>query len=273
VYAGGAELVVLMRQGLVEADCLVDIKRIPELATISWDGTRLHLGATVTHRRLETDGLIRSRLPLLADAESHVGNIRVRCQGTLGGNLCFADPHADPGTVLLVHDSDVVVGGTSGPRIFPLAEFFLGVYEVNIQSDEVLTELVVTPLESRAGASFHRIERLYRPTANVAAVVSLGERGRIRSARLAIGCVGPRPVRLPALESIVSGLPSADAQEAIEASGDYLYRELEPIGDLIGSADYKIHVAKVLLGRAVAEATFRAVPAPEAHEKEGVDET
>jgi CO/xanthine dehydrogenase FAD-binding subunit len=103
IYAGGAELILLLRYGMVHAGYLINIKGIDGLSEIGWDGRTVQIGATVTHRRLETDSLIRERLPLLADAESRIANIRVRNQGTLGGNLCFNDPHSDPGTALLLH--------------------------------------------------------------------------------------------------------------------------------------------------------------------------
>ena len=114
IYAGGAELILLLRYGMVHADYLINIKGIDGLSEIGWDGRTVQIGATVTHRRLETDSLIRERLPLLADAESRIANIRVRNQGTLGGNLCFNDPHSDPGTTLLLHEAEVVLARKDG---------------------------------------------------------------------------------------------------------------------------------------------------------------
>src|SRR5919202_917656 len=122
VYAGGAELVLLLRQGILEADYLVNVKRIPGLDALGWENGAVRIGATATHRRLETDALVREHLPLFANAESHVGNVRVRNQGTVGGNLCFADPHADVATALLVHDATVRLGGAA-TRELPLAAF------------------------------------------------------------------------------------------------------------------------------------------------------
>src|SRR3989337_1857941 len=105
IYAGGAELLLLLRRGLIEADHLINIKHIPSLDRIAWDAGVVHIGATVTHHRLETDPLVCEHLPMFAQAESQVATIRVRNQGTLGGNLCFNDPHSDPGTALLVYEA------------------------------------------------------------------------------------------------------------------------------------------------------------------------
>jgi carbon-monoxide dehydrogenase medium subunit len=253
VYAGGAELLLLLRQGILSADYLVNVKRIAGLDAIAWDGERVRIGATVLHRRLETDPLVRERLPLLAYAESHVGNVRVRNQGTLGGNLCFADPHADPATALLVHDATVTVGGADGERELPLAEFLVGTYEVALASDELLTAVQAAPLPAGWRHAYLRVEQFYRPTLNVAAAVR-PEGDRIGEARLAVGCVGPKAVRLEALEARVRGLTVAEARcVATEAKGE-LEELLEPVDDLLGSAAYKLHVTSVLLGRALAQA-------------------
>ncbi len=253
IYAGGAELLLLMRHGLLEPDYLVNIKRVPSLHGIDWDGQALRIGAAVTHRELEQAALVHDHAPTLGEAERHVGNIRVRNQGTLGGNLCFADPHADPGTALLVHDATVTVEGARGPRQLPLDDFFVGTYETALEPSELLTEVQVTPLPDGWGWSFERLERFYRPTVNASAAVSADD-GHLGQERLAVGCVGPRALRLRELEDKLRGLRLADAQRAIAQSGPYLEERLEPVSDLLGAADYKIHVTGVLLGRALEQA-------------------
>jgi carbon-monoxide dehydrogenase medium subunit len=244
---------LLLRHGVVQADYLVNIKRIPDLDAIRWDDGTLRIGPTVTHRRLETDPLVREHLPMFAEAESHVGNVRVRTQGTLGGNLCFADPHADPGTALLVYDTTVDVAGSDGARQLPLDEFLVGTYEVALAPDEVLASVSVQPLPADWTAAFLRIEQYYRPTLNVA-VAARTENGLLADLRLAAGCVGPRPVRLADLESQARGLPLADAERVVRAAGAYLTEQLEPVDDLLGSAEYKIYLTTVLLGRALRQA-------------------
>lgn len=253
VYAGGAELLLLMRHGLLQPDYLVNIKLIPGLHEINWDGQMLRIGAAVTHRQLESDSLVHGRAPTLGEAERHVGNIRVRTQGTLGGNLCFADPHADPGPALLVHDASVTVAGAQGTRELPLDDFFVSTYETALHPSELLTEVQVPPLPAGWGWAFERIERFYRPTANAAVAVGRSN-GHIEDARLAVGCVGPRAVRLRELEDKLRGLEVGEAVRAIGDSKRYLTEQLEPVSDLLGSADYKIHITSVLLGRGLERA-------------------
>jgi aerobic carbon-monoxide dehydrogenase medium subunit len=253
IYAGGAELILLLRYGLVHAEYLINIKCIDGLSEIGWDGQTVQIGATVTHRRLETDPLIRDRLPLLADAESQIANIRVRNQGTLGGNLCFNDPHSDPGTALLLHEAEVALASKNGLRQLPLSDFLSGMYATALEPGELLQKVFVAPLPVGWGAAYLRVHRYQRPTLNVAVATKL-QNGTVEDARLAVGCVGPKPQRLSELESKIRGEKLDGAKQILADSKRYLKDKLEPVDDLLGSADYKIYMAAVLLSRALSQA-------------------
>lgn len=250
IYAGGAELLLLMRQGLLQPQYLIDIKRIPELFGVSAENGTVAIGAAVTHWSLERDPLVTSRLPLLAEAESHVGNIRVRNQGTLGGNLCFADPHADPATALLVLDAEVELASAHGTRAMSLDDFLLGTYETALEEGEILARIHAHDLPPGWGFNYQRIERFFRPTLN-AAVAAQRQGDAVADVRMAVGCVGPRAVRLPDLEDGIRGLPLEDAVEAIGAAREQLEEILMPVDDLLGSAEYKLDVTIVALERAL----------------------
>ena len=253
IYAGGAELILLLRYGLVHAEYLINIKGIDGLSDIGWDGRTVQIGATVTHHRLETDPLIRQRLPLLAEAESQIANIRVRNQGTLGGNLCFNDPHSDPGTALLLHQAEVMLASKDGLRRIPLSDFFSGMYATALAPGELLQKVLVAPLPVEWGAAYLRVHRYQRPTLNVAAAAKL-RNGTVEDARLAVGCVGPKPQRLSELEAKIRGEKLDGAKRILADSKPYLKDKLEPVGDLLGSADYKIYMTAVLLSRALSQA-------------------
>jgi carbon-monoxide dehydrogenase medium subunit len=257
IYGGGTELLILLRHNLVQSEYLINIKPIAELISINRANGTISIGAAVTHRRLETDPVIREALPLLANAESQVANIRVRSQGTLGGNLCFNDPHSDPATVLLVHDAKVRIAGVSGSRELPLESFLLGMYSTALEADELLLSVDVPRLPENFGSSYLRIHRLQRPTLGVAAAVSL-RNAVLDEVRLAVGCVGPKAVRLADLEKKLRGTGPADIHDAIQASTGYLKQLLEPIDDLLGSAAYKLYISGVLLERALQEALQNA---------------
>src|SRR6266478_2436242 len=254
VYAGGAELLLLMRHGLLQSEILVDVKKIERLRGITWNHGVLSVGACVTHHTLETHPLVREHAPSFAYAESQVANIRVRNQGTLGGNLCFNDPHSDPGTALLVHEAEVILANKDGLRQIPLSDFLSGMYSTALEPGELLQKVFVAPLPVEWGAAYLRVHRYQRPTLNVAVATKL-QNGTVEDARLAVGCVGPKPQRLSELESKIRGEKLDGAKQIFTDSKQYLKDKLEPVDDLLGSADYKIYMAAVLLSRALSQAS------------------
>src|SRR5262245_512056 len=141
LYAGGAELLLLLRNGFLNSEILIDVKQIESLHRIGLDNGVMLIGACVTPRELEQSAVVRTHAPAFAYAESQVANVRVRSQGTLGGNLAFNDPHSDPGTVLSIHDAAVVIGNRSGNRRMSLKQFFLDVYATALEPGDVLLEI------------------------------------------------------------------------------------------------------------------------------------
>ena len=253
VYAGGAELLLLLRHKLLETEHLLNIKGIRELDRVVLEGPLVRIGSTATHHRLESDTLVRECLPMLAYAESQVANIRVRNQGTLGGNLCFNDPHSDPGTALLVYEAKVVVAGRSAARKMPLDDFLVGMYATALEPDELLVEVQVPPLPLDFGSAYLRVHRFQRPTLGVAVAARL-QNERIAGVRLAVGCIGPKAERLRELEAQLIGASLIDAGRVIGDSKPHLTDLLRPVDDLLGSADYKLYLTRILLQRGLEQA-------------------
>jgi len=253
IYAGGAELLLLIRHGLLQSEILVDVKKIDRLHRIARDNGTLSVGACVTHHTLETHPLIREHAPSFAAAESQVANVRVRNQGTLGGNLCFNDPHSDPGTVLLIHNSAVTLGSQRGERQLSLKDFFLDVYETALEPDEVMLDVQIPALPNGMLSAYLRLHRFQRPTLGVAAAVRMN-RGSIAESRLAVGCIGPKCQRLAELETKIIGTQLGEAKRIIAEQKNYLRESLQPVDDLLGSADYKLYMTGVLLGDALEQA-------------------
>jgi carbon-monoxide dehydrogenase medium subunit len=253
VYGGGTELLVLLRHGLVRPDYLLNIKTIAGLEEIHRRGDVLSIGATVTHRRLETEPSVREFLPMLSSAESQVANVRVRNQGTLGGNLSFNDPHSDPATVLLVHEASARIAGARGERLVPLDQFLIGMYATALEPDELLLGVEVPRLPAGFAGEYLRIHRLQRPTLGVAVAAKM-RNGNIEEARLAVGCVGPKAQRLRELESKLRGAGLQDASRIVKAAKPYLRELLDPSDDLLGSAEYKVYLSAVLLDRGLIRA-------------------
>jgi carbon-monoxide dehydrogenase medium subunit len=253
VYAGGAELLLLMRHGLLQSEILVDIKGIERLHGIAWNDGALSVGACSTHHILETHPLVREHAPSFAYAESQVANVRVRNQGTLGGNLCFNDPHSDPGTVLLIHNASVTLGSQRGERQIPVHDFFLDVYETALELDELILDVQIPSLPGGMISTYLRLHRFQRPTLGVAAAVKLND-GAIAESRLAVGCIGPRAQRLAELEAKINGSSINDAKRILAEQNNYLRGVLRPVDDLLGGADYKLYMTGVLLGEALEQA-------------------
>ncbi len=135
VYAGGTELLLAMKEGLAHYDYLVNVKTIPGLSGVRLGtGGALHVGAVMPHRVLERDPVARERFPALARMEGDVANVRVREVGTLGGNLCFAEPHSDPGTLLQVYDATVRLERAGGARTVPVERLFVGPFETCLEA-------------------------------------------------------------------------------------------------------------------------------------------
>src|ERR671919_1410617 len=143
VFAGGAHLTILMKEGLYQPKALVNIKRIPELKGIKFDPSEgLTIGALVSHREVETSALVREKLPVLCEGEREVANIRVRNMGTVGGNLASGEPLTDLAQIFISLDGRAKIAGPGGHRIMPVEELFVDFYQTSLAEDEILTHVL-----------------------------------------------------------------------------------------------------------------------------------
>jgi aerobic carbon-monoxide dehydrogenase medium subunit len=264
VYAGGTELLLVLRAGLADVGHLVDVKRLAGLTSVWRTQDALRIGGAVTHARVAAASEVAAIAPALSEAERRLGNVRVRSTGTIGGNLCFAEPHGDPSTVLLAHDARVALQSTAGARTLPLDEFLVAALETARERDEILT-YVELPRRRYDGFSYVRHTYAERPTASVAVLLDAVD-GRACHVRIAVGCIGPRPLRLQAVEEAAEGIPLAADGAVLDALGDEAAAVLEPISDGYGPADYKRRLTATLVSQALRQACARAgtpgAPAP-----------
>jgi aerobic carbon-monoxide dehydrogenase medium subunit len=260
-YAGGTELLLLMKLGLLRPPHLVDVKRIPELNELA-DGGRLTIGATVTHRSLERSALVRARCPLVASVARHVANVRVRNVGTVGGNLAFADPHSDLATLFLALDARVELVSPRGRRELALGDFVRGPWETARRPDELVACVRLAPWPSTT-AAYVKFGVHERPTLGIAVALGLSgadgrEGARIQDARIAVGCVGPYPARMAAAEARLRGVAVDHVDDVVSAVGDAAAAAVDPADDMHGSADYKREMVAVFVRRALRAAVARA---------------
>lgn len=256
VYAGGTELLVLMKEGLSHYPHLVNIKKILGLDGIglSDDQSSLLIGALATHRRLERSLLVRERLPLLAEVEAQVANVRVRSVGTIGGNLCFAEPHSDPATLLVALGATLELRSASDRREVHAGDFFVGLLETVRRPDELLTGIRVPLLAASTGVAYERFKQHERPTATVAVLLDITD-DVVNSARLVVGSVGPIPLRPEAAETLLRGQRPSPGLFA-EAAGR-VAEAAEVLDDPFDSVEYKRHLVRVLAERALQAALSR----------------
>ncbi len=257
VYAGGTELLIVMKERLAHFPHLIDIKRIPGLKEITFDAERreLSIGAVATHRDLERSPVVRERFPALGQMAATVANIRVRNAGTIGGNLCFAEPHSDPATLLTALDAQLTLTSPSSTRQLPMDSFITGLMETARRHEEVLVAIAVPEPASNAGVAYERFKLHERPTAAVAAVIAV-KGDTITDARIVAGSVGERPQRLPETEAALRGQPAAAAAATIAA--DVIRGEVETSGDVFESEAYTRQLARTVGRRAIAAAILRA---------------
>jgi CO/xanthine dehydrogenase Mo-binding subunit/CO/xanthine dehydrogenase FAD-binding subunit len=249
-YAGGSELLLAMKQGALAYDLLVDLKTIPGLDAITDHGDGLEIGSLATHRDVARSAAVRAAFPMLARLEGRIANPRVRATGTLGGNLCFAEPHSDPATLLLALDATVV----TSRREIPVADFTVGPYEAALERGEILTAVVVPRLAAGQRIAYRRVQQLeHRPMLGVALRLDLDPDARtIVAARAAVGAASPTALRSADAEALLVGDVDG-ALERVGAAADALATAAELFDDADGSADYKRHLIGVHLRRLVAD--------------------
>jgi aerobic carbon-monoxide dehydrogenase medium subunit len=249
VYAGGTELLLAMKEGLVQYERLINVKTLKGLNNISAADGAIKIGALCTHHELETSPLLREKLPALHKLEENVANVRVRQSGTLGGNLCFAEPHADPGTLLMALRATLVAEKSSGKREVAAEDFFVDAYETSLQADELLTEISIPAPTDHSRSAYLKFGYLERPSVGVAVAFDLNG-GGLTNVRIAVGCAGPAPRRVLDAEGLLNGKSREEAERSLPRAGAVAGRESQAISDLHGSQDYKEHIVGVLLRRA-----------------------
>ena len=257
-YAGGTELLLAMRHKALNYLHLIDLKVIPGLDAIVAKGDRIEIGAACTHRSIERSSIVREKLPVLAELESHVANVRVRATGTLGGNLCFAEPHSDPATLLLALEAQLTVEGASGSRELAMEELIGGAYNSNLQPGEILTKISVPIAKPSQRSAYVKFQIRERPSLGLALLLESPDNTQSFTAgRVAIGCVGPFPARVPAAEEIMKG-SRAEVEKQLPEAAEAIANSADLLDDHEGSAAYKRHLIHVFLRRAFLRALDNA---------------
>ncbi len=258
VFAGGVALSILMKSRVYAPEVLIDIAGAEDLDFIEETANGgIRIGARVVHRRLETSSLVRERFPLLAEIFHNVATVRIRNQGTVGGNLCFAEPASDPPAAFLVLDARMRARKADGTeRTIPASQFWTGYYECALAEDELLCAIEVDPLPAgfrTACTRFTTRSKEDKPCASISAAVLAEEDGRTaREVRIGLGGVEAVFRRLRTAEE---GLRGKELNgENIDAALAGALDDLEPLSDIRASGDYRRQVTPVLVRRTILKA-------------------
>jgi carbon-monoxide dehydrogenase medium subunit len=232
---------------------LINVKPLKGRNDIDADHGPIRIGALCTHPQVDSSNALKENLPSLVKLEENVANVRVRQAGTLGGNLCFAEPHADPGTLLIALGATMVAEKASSKRDIAAADFFVDAYETSLVEDEVLTEIRIPAPGPDARSAYLKFGYLERPSVGVAIALNLAG-DAVGDIRIAVGCAGPAPRRVEEAEALLEGKSTDEALRQIAAAGAIAGRSSQAISDLHGSQEYKEHIVGVLLKRALQRA-------------------
>ncbi len=254
LYAGGTELLLAMKHDLLRYQHLVDVKTIPGLANIESKNGSVVIGGAVTHRAIERSPVIREKLPVFAEMATKVANVRVRATGTLGGNLCFAEPHSDPAALLLALGAKARVEGKKGARTLSIDQLIAGAYETRLENDELLTSVEIPAVAQSQRAAYLKFQIHERPTLGLALVLEVADGGEeIKKARAVVGSISAAPARADSVDARLTGA-RRKVEEQLQAAAEELANVADPVDDLQGGADYKRHLVGVFLKRAFIKA-------------------
>ena len=249
---GGTTLVILLKQRALHYPYLVDLQTIPGLSHITQESDGIRIGALTTHRMIELSPLVRQAFPVVAEAFSYIGNVRVRQTASVGGNLAHADYRLDPPPPLLALGATVSAIGPKGSRTIALKEFFRGMYETALEPGEILTEVKIPQMPANSRAVYLRYSTLSAndwPCVGVAAFMER-ENGRCKHLRLALGGVAATPLLISGLEFSHDQVVDAAVIDKILAAVD---AQIAPSADLRGSDWYKRKMARLFTQKAVEE--------------------
>lgn len=259
IVGGGQSLLVFLRQGLIAPRWLIGLKHIPELSRIARTAAGgLTIGAMVTQHRLEHDPLVAG-YPALAEAAAAVSSPPIRRQGTIGGNLCHADPTADPPAALIALGAEVEIASVRGNRRLPVEDLFVDYMETTLAPDELLIAVHLPPRPPRSGSAYqkHRIRGVDTALVGAGVGLTLAEDGvTCRDARIGLVGAGVTPICARDAEAALRG--QEVTPEALVAAGEAAGRECAPLSDTEGSEWYRREMIAVFVRRAGEIALGRA---------------
>ena len=260
IICGGQSLLILMRQGLVAPENLIDIKGVEELDYITFDPKEgLKIGATTTHSSLEKSPLVKKHYPILVYMEENLASVQTRKWGTIGGNLCHGDPTGDPGNVFIALNGTVKLANKERVRTMPVEEFFVDFFETELEEGEMLLEVQLPVIPPRTAVAYDKFNIIENDQGIVSVAVSLtvDEKGSTcQDARIVLGSAAPVSMRAKEAEKLLIGNEIDD--ELLELVGNKAAEEADPVADIHASEEYRRELVKTLTCRMVKQSWAQA---------------
>jgi carbon-monoxide dehydrogenase medium subunit len=258
LLAGGHSLIPMMKLRLAQPKHLIDLRKIPGLSGVKEDGSVIAIGAMTTHYQVESSALVKSKIPVVSDAASMIGDPQVRNLGTMGGSLAHADPAADMPAVMIALGAELVIEGARGRRTVKVDDFFKGLMATAVGPDEILVEIRVPVPPAGSGASYmkfpHPASRF--AVVGVCAALTVDAKGACTKVGVGITGAGTKAVRAKGVEAGLAG--KVLDQATVEAAAGKAAEGVDVQADLQGGVEYKSHLLRVHARRAVEAALKRA---------------
>ena len=253
ILSGGTDLVVRIKDGFETPDAVIDIKGLDELKVLDFKDNKLIVGTLTTFNELIDSEVVKEKFPLLWESAKSVASMGIRNRATMVGNICSAVPSLDSGPALLLYEATVVVKGKDGERRIPIEEWFLGPRKTALKEGE-LVEYIEIPLPQKKHAGCY--VKLGRYNGEDLAQVGVGVLAlEGNEYRVAFCAVGPKPTRAKKIEELLNGKELSDS--LIEEAKKLVEEEISPITDIRATKEYRMHMAKVMLDRALKAAVGR----------------
>ncbi len=261
MFAGGTDMLVVLRTGRREASALVDVKGIPELNELSYDDqSGLTLGAAVPCYKIYENKIIPNVYQALGDSASLIGGIQIQSRASIGGNLCNAAPSADAVPSLIAHGAIAIIGGPNGTRELPVEEFCTGPGQNALNNGECLISLKLPAPGKNSGSMYLRFiprnEMDIAVAGSGVSVVLSDDKSSIISARVSLASVAPTPLFVREAGDFLAGKNISD--DVIAEAGQIAKRAAKPITDMRGTIEQRKHLCDVLTRRALTGAIARA---------------
>lgn len=249
--AGGSDLIVKMKNGLIKPQYLVSLKNLDELKGIRYEaGKGVIIGARTTHNEVIANPILREKYPSVCNAAATMAAYQIRNIGTIGGNMVNAVPSADMPPILIALGAKASIIGRSGERTVLVEDFFLGPGRTVLAQDEILAEIII-PDQETTGSNYIKFGlRRAGALAVVGVASSVTLDGEImKDVRIALGAVAPTPMRAREAEAVLRG--QKYSQELLDKAGKVAAAESKPINDIRGSIEYRRNLVDVLTRRSM----------------------